>query len=155
MRNNNLKKRLPGVVDKLVIGLGLFPLLPTASGRHFLFMTIDRIKISQEINFNGMPTWIGMEASILPDEDEKDCLRKLQKSITEYDNEAKKEYSKSKWAKSEPEYNDKPVQSMIEEMETCATFAEIQSFRFTVKNADEQAVYERKIIELTSKKQTT
>lgn len=58
-------------------------------------MQIDRIKISQEINFNGMPTWIGMEASLLPGDDEKDGLRIIQKSITDYDNEAKKEYSQN------------------------------------------------------------
>lgn len=106
-------------------------------------MTIDRIKISQEINFNGLPTWIGIEASLLPDEDEKKGLRKLQKSITDYQTEEAKAYGQSKWAKTESE----PVKSVIEQMESCTTYADIQSFRFTVKNDEEKGVYERKINE--------
>ncbi len=92
-----------------------------------------------------MPTWIGIEATLLPDENEKDGLRSLQKSITDYQQEEQKAYSQSKWAKSTP------VKSMIEEMEACTTLTEIQSFRFTIKNADEQAVYETKLTELTPK----
>lgn len=109
-------------------------------------MNIDRIKISQEVNFLGMPTWIGMEASLLPDENEKDGLKALQKSITDYLQEENKP-PKSKW-KDEPEFN-KPV---IEQMESCTTYADIQSFRFTVKNEEEKAVYERKLTELSPKK---
>lgn len=69
-------------------------------------MIITTIKISQEINFNGMPTWIGIEASILPDEDEKEGLRKIQKVITEYHQEEQQAFGKSRWAKnmSEPAY---------------------------------------------------
>lgn len=111
-------------------------------------MTIDRIKISQEINFNGLPTWIGIEASLLPDEDEKEGLRKLQKSITDYQTEEAKAYGQSKWAKTEH----LPIKSLTEEMESCTTYADIQSFRFTVKNDDEKAVYEKKLTELTPKK---
>lgn len=48
---------------------------------------------------------------------------------------------------------DKPGKSMIEEMEACATPEEILSFRFTIKNNEEQAVYERKLSELSSKNQ--
>jgi hypothetical protein len=36
-------------------------------------------------------------------------------------------------------------------MRACATYADIQSYRFTIKNADEQAVYETKLNELTPK----
>jgi hypothetical protein len=42
---------------------------------------------------------------------------------------------------------------MIEEMEDCGTYADIQSFRFTVKNDAEKAVYERKLTELSPKNQ--
>lgn len=114
-------------------------------------MTIDRIKISQEINFNGLPTWVGIEASLSPDENEIEGLRKLQKSITDYQTEEAKAYGQSKWAKAEPEY-DGPAKSLTEEMEACTTYADIQSFRFTVKNEDEKAVYERKLTELSPKK---
>lgn len=115
---------------------------------------IDRIKISQEINFNGMPTWIGIEASLLPDEDEKDGLRTLQKSITDYQQQEEKAYRESKWKNvSEPAYTDKPTLTLTEELEACTTFADIQSFRFTVKNDAEKAVYERKLNELSPKNQ--
>lgn len=78
-------------------------------------MVIDRIKISQEINFMGMPTWIGIEGTLVPDEDVLESLKKVQQHITDYDNAAKKEYSKSKWAKGNP-YADpeaKPLMDMI------------------------------------------
>lgn len=77
--------------------------------------TIDRIKISQEINFNGMPTWIGIEGTLLPGEDEKDGLRQIQKSITEYQQEEAKAYGKSKWTKGEfqPDPESKPMMDMI------------------------------------------
>lgn len=114
-------------------------------------MIIDRIKISQEINFNGMPTWIGIEGTLLPGEDEKDGLRQIQKSITEYQQEEAKAYSQSKWAiKSTPEYG--PSKSLTEEMEACTTYADINSFRFAVKNTEEKAVYEIKLTELSPKK---
>jgi len=100
-------------------------------------MQIDRIKISQEINFNGMPTWIGIEAALLPDEDEKDGLRAIQKIITEYHQEETKAYSQSNWAKKD---TSKPILSLIEELEACTTYADIQSFRFTVKNDAEKVV---------------
>lgn len=60
-------------------------------------MNIDRIKISQEINFNGLPTWIGLEATLLEGDDEKDGLRQLQKIITDYHQEESKAYTQSKW----------------------------------------------------------
>ena len=46
----------------------------------------------------------------------------------------------------------KEQRSMIEEMEVCTTFDEINSFRFTVKNEEEKAVYEKKLTELSPKK---
>ena len=42
---------------------------------------------------------------------------------------------------------------LIEELEACTTYADIQSYRFTVKNADEQATYIRKLEELSPKNQ--
>jgi hypothetical protein len=60
--------------------------------------TIQTVKISQEVNFMGMATWIGLEGTLLPEENEKDGLRALQKSITEYLQEEEKAY-KGKWKK--------------------------------------------------------
>lgn len=113
-------------------------------------MQITTIKISQEINFNGMPTWIGLEAALLPGENEKDGLRSLQRSITEYQQEESAAFGKSRWA-SNPAGVYSPVKSLTEEMEGCATYAEIQSYRLTVKTEEEKAVYERKLTELSPK----
>ncbi len=51
------------------------------------------------------------------------------------------------------EPQDKIERTMIEEMEACSSYPEIQSFRFTIKDADEQAVYDRKLNELSPKNQ--
>lgn len=59
-------------------------------------MIIDNIKISQEINFNGMPTWISIGGTLVAGENEKDGLRQIQKSITEYQQEEAKAYKQSK-----------------------------------------------------------
>lgn len=113
-------------------------------------MQIDRIKISQEINFNGLPTWISVGGTLLPEENVLEGLRTLQKSITDYHNEEAKAYSQSRWkVKAEPDYTS--TKSLTEEMEACTTYVDIQSFRFTVKNEEEKAVYERKLSELTIK----
>jgi len=62
-------------------------------------MTKENIKISQEINFNGLPTWVSIGASLQPEDNVLDCLKILQKDITDYRDTAAKEYSQSKWAK--------------------------------------------------------
>jgi hypothetical protein len=115
--------------------------------RPFCFMQIDRIKISQEINFNGMPTWIGIEAALLPGEDEKDGLRQIQKIITEYQQEEQKTYGKSNWAKQE-----QPKVSLMDELANCTTEEEILSFRLTIKSPEEQEFYNKILSELTNKK---
>lgn len=109
---------------------------------------IDRIKISQEINFNGMPTWIGLEGTLLPGEDEKDGLRHLQKSISEYQQEEAKAYGISNWAKSKV---DTPATSMMDDMANCTTEEEILSFRLTIKNPEQQALYDKILSELSPK----
>ncbi len=113
-------------------------------------MTIDRIKISQEINFNGMPTWIGMEGLLDPDEDPKEGLRKIQKEITQYQQEEQKTYSKSSWARPE-----QPVISMIEQIDACTVLDKdaggLLSFELTFKTPEEKLFYDAKLIELTKK----
>lgn len=116
-------------------------------------MTFDNIKISQEINFNGMPTWISIGGTILPDEDPKDGLRLIQQKITEYHQEEQKAYGQSKWAKamSESAYGGVPATSMLDDMANCATLEEILSFRLTIKNEEQQALYDKVVTELTNK----
>lgn len=116
--------------------------------------TIDRIKISQEINFNGMPTWIGIEAALLPGEDEKDGLRQIQKVITEYHQEEQKAYGQSNWGRKSVE---QPLVSMIEQMDACTELTKdpdkgLLSFELTIKNAEEKAFYYFKLNQLTNKK---
>lgn len=44
---------------------------------------------------------------------------------------------------------ERPLSSMVAEMEVCTTLEEIKTFHLTIKNAEEQEVYNRKVIELT------
>jgi hypothetical protein len=110
-------------------------------------MQIDRVKISQEINFNGMPTWVGMEGLLDPDEDPKEGLRTIQRKITEYQQEEQTTFGKSKWGR-----QGQPEISMVDDMRNCKTEDEILSFRLTIKTPEQQAVYEEVLSELTNKK---
>ena len=114
---------------------------------------IDRIKISQEINFNGMPTWIGLEATLLADENEKDGLRQLQKVISEYQDEEQKAFNGSRWGRKSAEV---PAVSMIEQMDACTELTKdpdngLLSFELTIKSPEEKLFYDAKVIELTNK----
>jgi len=117
-------------------------------------MQVDRIKISQEVNYNGMPTWIGLEAVILPEECPKEGLRTLQTKITEYMQEEQKAYGQSKWGRKAAEL---PTVSMIEQMDACTELSKdadkgILSFELTIKSPEEKAFYDFKIEQLTNKK---
>lgn len=114
-------------------------------------MTIDRIKISQEINFNSMPTWIGLEASLLPDEDPKENLRKLQKVITEYQDEEQKAYTQSKWGKeAKPDTKLTKEELQKKYLTDCTTVAELETFAKLVKsNAHLQESYDEQLKKLT------
>lgn len=90
-------------------------------------MTIDRIKISQEINFNGMPTWIGIEATILPGEDEKEGLRQIQKVISEYQDEEQKAYTQSKWGKGEVKPSDEVI-TALDEINNCTDLEVLKTY---------------------------
>lgn len=111
-------------------------------------MTKESIKISQEINFNGMPTWVSIGATLLPEDNVIESLKSLQKDITEYHQTEEGLFSKSKFSKAE---DIKPTKTLMEEMAECTTYADIQSFRFTVKNKEEQQVYENKLQSLQTK----
>lgn len=92
--------------------------------------TIDRIKISQEINFNGLPTWIGLEGILLEGEDEKTALRQLQKVITDYHQEEAKAYSQSRWGKKEAVENKPPdeVQDVLNGIADSANLDELRTW---------------------------
>lgn len=110
-------------------------------------MNIDTIKISQEINFNGMPTWISIGGTLLPDDDVKDGLRQLQKSITEYQQEEQVAYGQSKWKKAAPESN--PAGNMINSINSCTEIKVLESYKIMAKsNPILQAAYEEKLKEL-------
>lgn len=95
----------------------------------------------------GLKVWdkIGAEGTLSDNEDPKECYRTLDKLIEETHKESLKE-----WGELPIQHVQQSEKSMIEEMEACTTYADIQSFRFTIKNADEQAVYERKLSELNT-----
>jgi len=115
-------------------------------------MQIDRIKISQEINFNGMPTWIGIEAALLPDEDEKDGLRKIQKIITEYQDEEQKAYTQSKWGKMGVKLSDE-VQGIFDGIMNSPDLKELNSWWLKSKgNLNLSTAYKAKEKELTDAK---
>lgn len=112
-------------------------------------MTITTIKISQEVNFMGMPTWIGMEATILPDENEKDGLRQLQKSITEYLQEEKKTF-KGKWKKpDDAQVINEPSIPLIDQIESCTQIKVLESYRLIAKTSPvSQQAYDNKLKQL-------
>jgi len=95
-----------------------------------------------------MPTWVSIGGTILPDEDPKDGLRLIQQKITEYHQEEQKAYGQSKWAKAEKATVD--MMDMMDEMANCTTLEEILSFRLTIKNEEQQALYDKILTELTN-----
>lgn len=78
-------------------------------------MTKDSIKISQEINFNGLPTWVSVGATLLPEDNVLESLKALQKDIADYHDMASKEYRQSKMNRSSftPDPEAKPLMDMI------------------------------------------
>lgn len=84
-------------------------------------MIIDTIKISQEINFNGMPTWVSIGGTLLPEDNVLDGLRQLQKSITDYQTEEAKAYSQSKEIQIRPVNTPKmsPDEALIQAINNC------------------------------------
>ena len=118
-------------------------------------MTTDTIKISQEINFNGLPTWISVGGTLTPGEDVLDGLRQLQKSITDYHAEEAKKYQSHNWAKSEPPYPDKqvdkptPKDNMITAITTCTEVATLETFRKLAASKPEfQKAFDNRLKEL-------
>lgn len=114
-------------------------------------MRIDRISRSKSYEMVtpfGLKIWdkLGVEAQLAENEDPKEGYETLGRLIDETHKESLKG-----WEEVPIQQERKSEKSMIEEMEACTTYADIQSFRFTIKNADEQAAYETKLNQLTPK----
>ena len=120
-------------------------------------MTKDSIKISQEINFNGLPTWVSIGATLLPEDNVIESLKSLQKDISEYEQSQEGIFGKSKWGKNTkeaPYSNEKetmPPVPLMQELEECDSLEILKSYRFTHKTEDEQKYYDEKLETLTKK----
>lgn len=115
---------------------------------------ISRSKSFEMVNGFGLKLWdkFALEGDLGENENPLDAYNELGKIIDQAHKEANQTLSFVADNVPVPERQiDRPQQSMIEEMEACFTLTDIQSFRFTVKNADEQAVYSRKLEELSPK----
>ena len=115
---------------------------------------ISRSKSYEMMNGFGLKQWdkYGIEADLGENEDPKDCYKQLGQLIDETHRENNPEISFVAGNAPVPIIHvDKPEKPLIEELEACTTYADIQSFRFTVKNDAEKAVYERKLEELSPK----
>lgn len=101
---------------------------------------------------------IGLEATLDEGENPQTALEHLKTMVEELHQETLKSLSTDDFRGTHvrnvvEEPQDKIERTMIEEMEACSSYPEIQSFRFTIKDADEQAVYDRKLNELSPKNQ--
>ena len=101
---------------------------------------------------------IGLEATLDEGENPETALSHLKILVEELHQETLKSLSTDDFRGTHVrDIVEEPVdgvkKTMIEEMEACSSYPEIQSFRFTIKNADEQAVYDRKTNELSPKNQ--
>jgi len=101
---------------------------------------------------------IGLEATLDEGENPGTALSRLKIMVEELHQETLKSLPTDDFRGTHvrnvvEEPQDKIERTMIEEMEACSSYPEIQSFRFTIKDADEQAVYDRKLNELSPKNQ--
>lgn len=93
-----------------------------------------------------------VEVDINETEDPKLALQEAQRLVEEY---YKESFTKSgatayEGNMSVPDHQiEKPIGTMIAEMEACITVQEIKSFHLTIKNEQEQEVYNKKLQELT------
>jgi len=125
-------------------------------------MQIDRIgrdKSYEMVTPYGLKVWdkVSVSGTISTGEDIQQAYKELNKVLEEAHNQTLIDINEMRGVQIrevEPSTTqDKIEKSMIEEMEDCSSYPEIQSFRFTVKNDAEKAVYERKLEELSPKNQ--
>lgn len=93
-----------------------------------------------------------VEVDLNAGEDAKVALQQAQALVEEYYKESFNKSGATVYEGNMPVPDmqiDKPIASMITEMEYCTTLEEIKTFHLTIKNAEEQAVYNRKLQELS------
>lgn len=89
-------------------------------------MTKDSIKISQEINFNGLATWVSIGATLLPEDNVIESLKSLQKDITEYQQSEAKAFKESK--KKEPAPINNEIQATVDAINESRSLEELKTF---------------------------
>ena len=94
--------------------------------------SFETIKISQEINFNGLPTWISIGGTLLPGEHEHDGLRSIQKSITDYKEQEEKAYRESKIYQVDKLPDE--IKGTFAELAKCLTLAELKGYWLVCKS---------------------
>lgn len=107
-------------------------------------MVKETIKISQEINFNGMPTWISIGASLQEGDSVVEGLQSLQKDINDYQDAETKTYKKSiKSVDSNvKDMKESPINNMITAIQGSSSIKVLESFNLIVKNKPElQDIY--------------
>lgn len=120
------------------------------------FTKISRSLSYEMVNGFGLKLWdkLGAEMEVTKGADPKDGYAAMKELIEEVHKESFPGFESVVVSDSHavPDKQvDKPTKTMIEEMEDCGMYADIQSFRFTVKNEEEKVVYERKLKELSPK----
>ena len=94
-----------------------------------------------------------VEVDVNAGEDAKEALATAQKLVEEFYQESFKQSGATAYEGNAPipdRQIEKPIGSMIAELECCTTLQEITSFQFTIKNEQEQEVYNRKLQELSN-----
>lgn len=97
-------------------------------------MTITTIKLSQEINLLGRPTWVGFDGTITDGEDEIKGLMEMQDKVNKFLSEVEKNAPKPTWLpKPKPEVSDANKET-IEAINNCQTTEELEGFWLISKN---------------------
>ena len=97
---------------------------------------------------------IGVEMELNEGDNPVEALDACSQLVNEYHQKtiADLEEYRGVITKTIPDVQDIKIEkTIIQEMEECSTYAEIQSFRFTVKGEEEKVIYERKLSELSTK----
>jgi hypothetical protein len=95
---------------------------------------------------------LGVEIELNAGEDAKDALKQAQALVEEYYKESFTNSAATPYQgnMAVPDHQiEKPIGTMIAEMEACTTLQDIKSFHLTIKNEQEQDVYNRKLQELS------
>jgi hypothetical protein len=89
-------------------------------------MIITTIKLSQEINIMGRPTWVGFDGTITEGEDEIKGLMEMQDKVNKFAAEADKAMPKPSWIAKKKDVSE-AVNAVLESIEKSKTDEELQS----------------------------